>query len=63
MWGAFPQYPDLLQDWIKLAWPLRLDILSGFTRAELRRGHNAEFVHIVISAGGWCFQQLEHSNL
>jgi len=49
--GARLQCCDLLHGWIKVGWPLRIDILSGFTHAEFLRGHNAAVVHRVISAG------------
>ena len=32
------QFCDLLHGWIKVGWPLRIDILSGFTHAEFSVG-------------------------
>ena len=32
------QFCDLLHGWIKVGWPLRIDILSGFTHAEFSAG-------------------------
>ena len=36
--GARLQFCDLLHGWIKVGWPLRIDILSGFTHAEFSAG-------------------------
>jgi hypothetical protein len=36
--GARLQFCDLLLGWIKVGWPLRIDILSGFTHAEFSVG-------------------------
>ena len=37
-WGAHVCSCDLLHGWIKVGWPLRIDILSGFTHAEFSAG-------------------------
>ena len=52
--GACPQGCSLLQGWIEVAWPLRIESLLGlvvFTRAELRQEHDAALVNIALSAG------------
>ena len=54
LWGACPHCGSLLQGWIEVAWPLRIEILLGlldFTHVELRRGHDAAVVYIAHSAG------------